>query len=125
MSWGTLDKGILTQKVTKERTYDASDCRSWAPWWDKKEVAKKSMAMQKVFSFLDQHGVSGLEFAISHNLNFSICDAVLVGMKNPKYVETTVNAIKKSIGSEIVDEAKSILEKEFRNWKVRQYKYEI
>lgn len=114
MSWGTLDKGILTRKVTQERTYDASDCRSWAPWWDKKEVAKKSMAMQKVFSFLEENGVDGLQFAVSHNLNIPVCDMVLVGMKNPKYVETTVNASRNLISNDIIEEAKRVLEQELK-----------
>ncbi len=31
MSWGTLDKGILSGRVTPERKFDSSDARSWAP----------------------------------------------------------------------------------------------
>jgi myo-inositol catabolism protein IolS len=112
MSWGTLDKGILTRKVTQERKYDDSDCRSWAPWWDKKEVAQKSIAMQKVFDFLEQNDANGLDFAISHNLHVPVCDMVLVGMKNPKYVESTVSSVSKLIDEKIVAEAKEILLKE-------------
>ena len=33
MSWGTLDKGILSGRVQENRRYDKSDARSWAPWW--------------------------------------------------------------------------------------------
>ena len=32
MSWGTLDKGILSGRVTEKRKFDQSDARSWAPW---------------------------------------------------------------------------------------------
>lgn len=113
MSWGTLDKGILTKRVTEGRKYDASDCRSWAPWWDKKEVAKKSQAMQKVFEYLDEIESNGLNFAVSHNLNHPSCDMVLVGMKNPKYVESTVAAVKAKLSSEQVEEALMVLQKNY------------
>src|SRR5690606_31267478 len=33
MGWGSFDKGILTGRVYKGRTYDKVDARSWAPWW--------------------------------------------------------------------------------------------
>lgn len=111
MSWGTLDKGILTRKVTEKREYDPSDCRSWAPWWDKKEVAKKSLAMQDVFEFLEQSDVSGLNYAISHNLLNPVCDMVLVGMKNPKYVESTLKATNKIMAEADVQKATEILKR--------------
>ena len=33
MSWGILDKGILTQTVTATRHFEEYDCRKKAPWW--------------------------------------------------------------------------------------------
>ena len=39
--WGTFDKGILSGRVGPDRRFDKSDARSWAPWWNKKEVTKK------------------------------------------------------------------------------------
>ena len=33
--WGTLDKGIISGSVYQKRKYQASDARSWAPWWEK------------------------------------------------------------------------------------------
>ena len=41
MSYGTLDKGILTGRVTKDRKFDEFDARSWAPWWKKSPVEEK------------------------------------------------------------------------------------
>ena len=68
--------------------------------------------MQKVFDFLEQNDANGLDFAISHNLYVPVCDMVLVGMKNPKYVESTVSSVSKLIDEKIVAEAKEILLKE-------------
>lgn len=36
MGWGTFDKGILSGRVKGDRQFSAKDCRSWAPWWNKK-----------------------------------------------------------------------------------------
>ena len=33
MSWGTLEKGILSGRVTADRKFDEHDSRSRAPWW--------------------------------------------------------------------------------------------
>lgn len=120
MSWGTLDKGILTRKVIEGRKYDASDCRSWAPWWNKKEVAIKSQAMQTAFEYLDSKNVTGLEYAISHNLIDSECDMVLVGMKNTDYVQSTVEAVKKNIEKEVVQASTKILLDELEKLKANE-----
>lgn len=92
MSWGTFDKGIITGRVTKDRTFDKSDCRSWAPWWNKKEVIKKIETMEKVFKILEKENIDPVSFALSYNLNsyekmFPIC-----GMKNIDSVDSVLEA---------------------------------
>lgn len=114
MSWGTLDKGILTKRVDRNRTYDDSDCRSWAPWWDKKEVAKKVDAMESVFDLLEKNDRSGLEFAIQHNLKKDFCQMVLVGMKNQKYIDTTIEAVQTDFSSDLLEESIKQLKENYR-----------
>ena len=76
-SWGTLDKGILTGTVTRGRTFEASDCRSRAPWWLKSDKDKKMDFMaERVFPLLEKRGVTGLAFALGWNLSHpgvSVC----------------------------------------------------
>ncbi len=47
MGWGTYDKGVLAGSVTKDRRFDKSDCRSWAPWWKKSNWKKKVDFVEK------------------------------------------------------------------------------
>ena len=47
MSWGTLDRGIITGHVTQHRVYDKYDARgvSGALWWKEDVVKRKLQAM--------------------------------------------------------------------------------
>ena len=48
MGWGTLDKGILTGRVTPGRTFETVDARSWAPWWKHEDRTPKYKAMELI-----------------------------------------------------------------------------
>jgi aryl-alcohol dehydrogenase-like predicted oxidoreductase len=79
MSWGTLDKGLLSGTVTKNRTFDKSDCRSWAPWWKaipKEEKIKKAAIIQ---DHLKSVGKSALNLALTFNSSIESVDSVLCG----------------------------------------------
>jgi myo-inositol catabolism protein IolS len=69
MSWGTLEKGVLTGSVGKNQQYDPYDCRKSSPWWKESVVNQKVEIAQKIETKLKEHGHSLLEFALSHNLN--------------------------------------------------------
>ena len=68
MSWGTLDKGILTGRVTPERIFDEVDARSWAPWWKKDDRTPKYKAMERIGDLLKDNNYSGLELALGYVL---------------------------------------------------------
>lgn len=65
MGWGTLDKGILSGRVTKDRKYDESDARSWAPWWNKKEVQQKIEVVEEFTQKLNAHNLTMKDFALT------------------------------------------------------------
>ena len=83
MSWGTLDKGILTGRVNRKRelrkNYDTSDCRRKAPWWKQSEVLKKLDRLEPLWPFLKERGHTPLELALGHNLSWKECSLVLGG----------------------------------------------
>jgi aryl-alcohol dehydrogenase-like predicted oxidoreductase len=81
MSWGTLDKGILSGTVTLDRKYDASDARSWAPWWKGQDLASKLEQVKKWEENLPQ-GKTMLQAAIDFNLTFKEMTTLLIGIKN-------------------------------------------
>ncbi|MFK8137540.1 MAG: aldo/keto reductase [Bdellovibrionales bacterium] len=50
-SWGTFDKGILTGNAYRNRKYDPTDARSWAPWWKKQPKDRKFSLVEKMLKF--------------------------------------------------------------------------
>ena len=104
MSWGTLDKGILSARVTETRKFDASDARSWAPWWNKKEVSKKIIRVCKLQEILSEHNISLFEFAVHFNLyHFNVSNA-LIGFKSSSDVVDISSCLQKNISESIIRE---------------------
>lgn len=109
MSWGTLDKGILTGRVTKKREqskdYDENDCRRSAPWWQQKEVLAKIDKVPALFKLWEEFDLSPLEAALSYNLSHDFCDTILMGAKSIADWEAVFKARTKVFSS---DELKKI-----------------
>lgn len=104
MSWGTLDKGILSGRVLKDRKYDASDARSWAPWWNKKEVILKIERVEKLQKILSDYNIGLSRFCVHFNLNLYGISSCLVGLKSSvDLLEMTFN-LQQNIPSEIMEE---------------------
>lgn len=82
MSWGTLDKGILTGTVNSNRKFDATDCRATAPWWKKSDLLEKLDKIRPIHLILEKEKISKLEFALLFNLSFEAITSILCGMKN-------------------------------------------
>lgn len=104
MSWGTLDKGILTKSVTADRKFDSSDCRSWAPWWKDQDFQQKFKIVAKLESVLERHQLSLLEFAVHFNLSQSDLNMVICGARNSVQLNSVINAIKKKVSKDLIKE---------------------
>ena len=84
MSWGTLDKGILSGRVTETRKFDESDARSWAPWWNKKEVVLKIEKVKHLETILSDYKISLTQYCMQFNLSFYGVSTCLVGSRTEK-----------------------------------------
>ncbi|HAZ13234.1 MAG: hypothetical protein A2X86_00610 [Bdellovibrionales bacterium GWA2_49_15] len=94
MSWGTLDKGIITGTVKRKNQFHADDSRSRAPWWRWDVVEKKLAIMEKLQPVLKDHAISPLQFALAFNFSFENVDLVLVGPKSLAQLETLLEALR-------------------------------
>ncbi len=107
MGYGTLDKGVLTKRVTLEREqkrdYDLSDCRSWAPWWKKIDRHKRFFIVEKLESILQQKGHSLLEFALGFALKAGV-DQLLVGTRNHQQIDSLLEALDNLPTAAIIEE---------------------
>ena len=105
LSWGTLDKGILTGTVTEGREFEESDCRSHAPWWKTSHKDKKVHIMQEyILPFLKEKGHSGLELALGYNRTFKNISHLLCGGKTVKQWEGIFQALEHPPSLEIIKE---------------------
>ncbi len=80
--WGTFDKGILSGRVSLDRKYDSCDARSWAPWWNKKEVKQKLEKLEHLKSILAYKNIKLPDFVLGHALSTSNPICSLIGFKS-------------------------------------------
>jgi aryl-alcohol dehydrogenase-like predicted oxidoreductase len=93
MSWGTLDKGILSGKYKMDRVFDQSDCRKKAPWWKKTDVSKKVELVDKVIQKYGIKKTPFIDLAIAFNLSFPYISTILCGPKNKESLEQIIQSI--------------------------------
>ncbi|MEI8345911.1 MAG: aldo/keto reductase [Pseudomonadota bacterium] len=114
MSWGTLDKGIISGTVDEKRKFtDKSDCRSWAPWWKDVATEKKFKTMKKISARLQEIGHSGLELALGHNLSYPALSTAIVGIKSIAQLESTLKALEHLPTPEQIEEILSLVKREY------------
>lgn len=110
MSWGTFDRGILTGRVGKDRKYDKSDVRSWAPWWKKPEVKERIEAFELYNKeILQKYSISPQAMALGHNLSYPELSTALVGLKRKDQLDSILEAYEHLPTSEQITEVKNLV----------------
>lgn len=104
MSWGTFDKGILTGRVHKDRKFDKSDARSWAPWWNKQEVLIKAERTDKLRNILEKFDLTLQEFCLHYNLFHYGLSTVLIGFKQEKDLVQVTSNLQQKLMRERIEE---------------------
>jgi aryl-alcohol dehydrogenase-like predicted oxidoreductase len=112
MSYGTFDKGIITGRVTKNRKYDESDARSWAPWWKQANRDDKYQKMEKIFQILNTETppVTGVELAINYNLSFAPVDVALCGGRTFQQWDQIIAARQNQLPNDLILKVREICE---------------
>jgi aryl-alcohol dehydrogenase-like predicted oxidoreductase len=104
MGWGTFDKGILSGRVTKERTFDPSDARHWAPWWNKKAVQLKIDRTIKLQKILLDYDLSLQEFCLHYSLYYYGLSTALIGFKTDADLVQTTSTLQQKLTRERIEE---------------------
>ena len=105
MSWGTLAKGILTGRVSRERTFESVDCRHSAPWWVNADHEPNFKVMAALQPLLKDYGTDGLALALAYLVHRDKVDTLLCGVKNLDQLETAVSAIDDLPTKAFIDQA--------------------
>jgi aryl-alcohol dehydrogenase-like predicted oxidoreductase len=103
MAWGTLDKGVLTGRVTAERKFEASDARSHAPWWKKEDRSNKFKAVTAFKKLIEDSEITLLDLAIHGALNPPAVTCALVGVRNSEQLVSATAALTHSVPEELID----------------------
>ena len=109
MSWGTLDKGILSGRVTEKRKFDQSDARSWAPWWNKKDVLIKIEKVKRLETILSDYNISLTQYCLHFNLNLYGLSSCLIGSKTQQDMDDMVAHLQKI-------PSKATMEEVYKRW---------
>ena len=111
MTWGSLDKGILTGRVNPERTFSKSDVRSHAPWWVNEDHTPRYNAMAEILPRLEQEGHSGLELALSHLFSYSEISTALCGFRTVEQLEGNCQALDNLLSDDLLKECQATAQK--------------
>ena len=104
MSWGTFDKGILSGRVIAGRKFDKSDARSWAPWWNKKEVQVKIEKTSQLQTILLDYGISLSDFCLQYNLYYYGLTSCLIGFKSVGDIVHVTSNLQQKLMRERIEE---------------------
>jgi len=105
MSWGTLDKGILTGRVDKKRTFERPDSRAWAPWWKEQKPKEKIRRAQRALEYIQEQNHTGLELALGHNLMYPQFDIALCGPRSFEQVDSIISALEHLPDKSLIEQA--------------------
>lgn len=112
ISWGTLDKGLLTRRASRTRTYEKNDYRGISKIW-------KKMNKEVKWGFLDSlHNETQqtlLELALGYNFSYDLLDIALVGIRTIEQLESSLKAAKHCATRERVEEMIEEFEKYQKN----------
>lgn len=108
MSWGSLDKGILTGRVTRERKFDEYDLRANAPWWKSADRSWKYRAMERIKPLVEAADHTLQQMALGYIFQSGHLSTALCGAKSPAQINTVIAAIDKLPSSGLLDKARNI-----------------
>jgi myo-inositol catabolism protein IolS len=108
MSWGTLAKGILTGRVTRDRKFDALDVRNAAPWWLNADHEPSFEIMDLLMPILEESGHTGLELAMGYLMHRGVVDTLLCGVRTHQQLNSAIESLAHLPDEDLLHRALSI-----------------
>ncbi len=93
MGYGTFDKGILTKRVDRKRTFDPFDARSKAIWWKKYNKEEKFQVMDEISKWIEPKPFDLVSLAIGASLKYPHVSMALCGARTIKQLHSTIEAL--------------------------------
>lgn len=109
MSWGTFDKGILTGRVTRGRSFEAVDFRSRFPAFVSEA---KLRAMDRIRPLLEEAGYDGRALALGFVLGHPEASTAVCGVRTIEQLDTALGALERLPPSDLVERCRRVAEEE-------------
>lgn len=109
MSWGTFDKGILTGRVTRGRSFEAADFRSRFPGF---VTEAKLRAMDRIRPILEEAGCDGRALALGFVLGHPEVSTAVCGVRSPEQLDTALEALERLPPPELIERCRRVAEEE-------------
>jgi aryl-alcohol dehydrogenase-like predicted oxidoreductase len=109
--YSPIAQGLLTGKVTMDRTFPEDDFRRGQPWFQPQNRRRVLEALDKVKPIADDHGVTLAQLAIQWTVSEPGVTSAIVGARNPKQVEENARAA----DFRLSDEERSTIRTVFEN----------
>jgi myo-inositol catabolism protein IolS len=111
MSWGTFDKGILTGRVTRKRTFDDKDFRGRFKAFTSEAKMK---AVDRITPLLKKADLDGRQLALGYVLRHGAVSTALCGVRSPEQLDTALAAHANLAPEEIISQAVDIAHEELQ-----------
>jgi myo-inositol catabolism protein IolS len=117
-TWGTFDKGILTNSAYDGRVYEKCDARSFAPWWKKSPLKLKFKIQNDLNVLLQKNNYSLKEVSFKYALkqissNRKIINSPLIGFRSKEQIEQALEIYNKPIPIEIIETIENHVKKNY------------
>lgn len=100
LAYSPLQNGILTGKVTMDRTFPADDLRSRSPWYQPANRRRVLDALDAIKPIADGYGVTLGQLAINWTIGEPGVTVALVGARNPAQAKENAAAAEFSLTSD-------------------------
>lgn len=92
LAYSPLGQGLLTGKVTLERTFEKGDVRASLPWFQPRNRRRILEALKRIQSIAKVHRASVAQLAISWVISQPGVTSAIVGARSPVQVEENAGA---------------------------------
>lgn len=113
MGYGTLDKGILTGRVTRApRSFEKTDVRAHASWWVNQDRTPKFDAIEQVEPVLKEAGVGLLHWALAFVLKHPEVSTALCGFRSLAQLDSLLEAWEQvpKVPNDVMEEVERLLQ---------------
>ncbi len=117
LAYSPLQRGILTGKFNPDHHFNKGDSRSGLPWYEKENIIKINLFLDKIKKIADSKNVSLTQLVLKWTLCQPGISCVLAGARDPEQITENAGAI----NLDLADDEIAYINKEISNLNLNLY----